>query len=206
MDLRFRHPFSMCIAGPSQAGKTQWTLRLLRNLDSMVTVVPQRVLYCYTMWQPMYSQLPACVTPFEGLPDVNDLKGFNGPQLVVLDDMQAECSKSPMLDALFTKYTHHLSVSTIFLMQNIYCSNTKTARVNTNYMVMFKSPSDKQQVATLGRQLYPSKGKAFVKAYEDATAEPYSYLVIDLTQQTMDDMRLRSHVFPDEYTLVYLIK
>lgn len=206
MDLRFKHPFSMCVCGPSQAGKSQWVLKLLQNLSSTVTVMPKRVLYCYGVWQPLFQQLPPFVTLWEGLPDAEELKAFKAPQLVILDDMMDECSKSPLLNAVFTKYVHHYSMSCVFLVQNLFYSNTKTARVNTNYLVLFKSPADKLQVSTLARQLYPTKSKAFLKVYEDSTAEPYSYLLIDLTQGTSDDMRLRTKVFPDEFTVVYMLK
>ena len=206
MDLRLKHPFSMCVSGPSQAGKSQWVLRLLRNLSGMVTVLPKRVIYCYGEWQPLLDQLPSYVTLHQGLPDVEELKKFQEPQLVVLDDMMDECSRSPVLNALFTKYVHHYCMSVIFLVQNIFYSKTKTARVNTNYMVLFKSPADKLQIATLARQLYPNRGKSFLRAYEDATSEPYSYLLVDLTQGTQEEMRLRSKVFPDEYTVVYMVK
>jgi len=206
MDLRLKHPFSMCVSGPSQAGKSQWVLRLLQNLPRMVTVLPKRVLYCYGEWQPMFEQLPSNVTLHEGLPDVKELKEFQEPQLVVLDDMMDECSRSPLLNALFTKYVHHYSMSVIFLVQNIFYSKTKTARINTNYMVLFKSPADKLQIAALARQLYPTKSKDFLTAYEDAISEPYSYLLVDLTQATPNELRLRSKVFPDEYTVVYVLK
>ena len=154
----------------------------------------------------MFEQLPSNVTLHEGLPDVKELKEFQEPQLVVLDDMMDECSRSPLLNALFTKYVHHYSMSVIFLVQNIFYSKTKTARINTNYMVLFKSPADKLQIAALARQLYPTKSKDFLTAYEDAISEPYSYLLVDLTQATPNELRLRSKVFPDEYTVVYVLK
>ena len=205
MDTRLKHPFSMCVSGPSQAGKTRWVMKLLGRLGSMFTVVPKRVVYCYGVWQPLFQHLPTYVNLHEGLPDIEELKSFQGPQLIVLDDMMEECSKSPTLNAMFTKYVHHYSMSVIFLVQNLFYNNTKTARVNTNYLVLFKSPADKLQVSTLARQLYPNKSRLFLKAYEDATTEPYSYLLVDLTQDTPEDMRLRSKVFGDEYTVVYKI-
>ena len=70
------------------------------------------------------NQLPSYVTLHEGLPNIDEVTRFNGPQLVVLDDLMDECSKSPMLNSIFTKYVHHYGMSVIILVQNIFYSNT----------------------------------------------------------------------------------
>jgi hypothetical protein len=41
--------------------------------------------------------------------------------------------------------------------------------LNTHYLVLFKNPRDANQVATLARQMYPSKSKFVLEAFEDAT-------------------------------------
>jgi hypothetical protein len=70
--------------------------------------------------------------------------------------------------------------------------------LNTHYIVLFKNPRDAVQVSTLARQMYPGKSKFVVEAYEDATKEPYGYLLIDLKPETDDSYRIRTRIFPDD--------
>ncbi len=57
--------------------------------------------------------------------------------------------------------------------------NACTISLNTHVIVLFANKYDESQVMTLGKQLYPKNVKGFLEAYEDATAQPFGYLVID---------------------------
>jgi hypothetical protein len=70
--------------------------------------------------------------------------------------------------------------------------------LNTHYIVLFKNPRNAGQVSTLARQMHRGKSKFVVEAYEDATKEPYGYLLIDLKPETDDSYRIRTRVFPDD--------
>ena len=79
--------------------------------------------------------------------------------------------------------------------------------LNTHYIVLFKNPRDAGQVATLARQMYPGKSKFVIESYEDATKEPYGYLLIDLRPETDERYRIRTKIFPDdERQFVYVPK
>jgi hypothetical protein len=52
--------------------------------------------------------------------------------------------------------------------------------LNAHYILMFKSPRDKQQIYMLARQINPGKVQEFMKSYEDATSRPHGYLMLDL--------------------------
>ena len=62
---------------------------------------------------------------------------------------------------------------------------------------------DVSQVGILGRQLYPGRGKAYMKAYEDAVGSKECYLIVDTSPRGDDRYRLRSRVFPGQDPLVY---
>ncbi|MCP4057581.1 MAG: hypothetical protein GY738_09780 [Pseudoalteromonas sp.] len=205
-DTRLKHPFSMLVCAPSQGGKTVFTCRLVDNIEKMSTVSPERIIWAYCEWQPGYSkiaQIPG-VEMVEGIPDIDVLRADKTPKLVVMDDLMEQCSKNPTLNALFTKGCHHWNLSCIHLVQNAFYSNLRNARINSSYLVLFKSPGDKLTVATLARQLYPSKNKYFLQSFNDACSVPYGYLFVDLTQSTDDKLRLRTCVFPDETCIVYM--
>ena len=65
-------------------------------------------------------------------------------------------------------------------------------------MVVFKNPRDASQVTHLAKQMYPGLVKFVQEAFKDATSVPYGYLLVDLKQDTPEDMRLRTTVLPDD--------
>ena len=74
-------------------------------------------------------------------------------------------------------------------------------------MVIFRNPRDKSQINHLAKQMYPGNIKYMQQSYNDATSEPYGYLLIDLKPETSDEIRLRTKIFPDETTTsVYIPK
>uniref|UniRef100_A0A7E4ZQH2 DUF1653 domain-containing protein n=1 Tax=Panagrellus redivivus TaxID=6233 RepID=A0A7E4ZQH2_PANRE len=48
--------------------------------------------------------------------------------------------------------------------------------------------------------------KFFVACYNDATKDPYSYLLVDMHPQTPDNMRLKTYIYPSENTITYVPK
>ena len=70
------------------------------------------------------------------------------------------------IELLFTQGTHHRCVSVILITQNLYPGgkHARTIALNTWYMVLMKNLRDVSQVGILGRQLYPGRGKGFMKA------------------------------------------
>ena len=49
----------------------------------------------------------------------------------------------------------------------------------------------------------PQYSKDVIQVFENATSEPHSYLLFDLTQSTPDSLRLRTNIFPDETIHIY---
>ena len=70
--------------------------------------------------------------------------------------------------------------------------------LNAHYIVLFKSPRDKQQISMLARQVNPGKVQEFMRSYEDATRRPHGYLMLDLKPTTDDQQRLKTNVLPGE--------
>ena len=70
--------------------------------------------------------------------------------------------------------------------------------LNAHYIVLFKSPRDKQQISMLARQINPGKVPEFMRSYEYATSRPHGYLMLDLKPTTNDEKRLKTNVLPGE--------
>ena len=170
----------------------------------MIDPPPDQILWCYSEYQAAYDELKQ-VEFIDGLPDTEKLNPALN-KLVVLDDFMG--SFDSKISDLFTKKSHHQNLSVVYIVQNLFHKGKaqRTISLNSHYLVLFKNVRDASQIKHLSRQMFPSKSKYLEEAYVDATKEPFGYLLIDLKQNTPDDIRLRTHIFPDERTIAYVSK
>lgn len=204
MALTWKHPFTCLISGPTGCGKTQFTIRLIQHAKSVIEPPPDKILWCYGVYQKAFDKLQN-VDFHEGIPDIAT---FDGSQktLLILDDLMHETDDR--VTKIFTKISHHMDVSVLYLTQNIFYGGkqNRTIGLNAHYLVLFRNPRDATQVAHLARQMYPGKSKFMIEAFQDATVAPYSYMLLDLKPDTDDKYRVRANVFPGEQQFVYVPK
>ena len=83
------------------------------------------------------------------------------------------------------------------IVQNLFSKNKEQRCINLNshYMVLFKNPRDSSQIVHLAKQMYPNNVKVMQDAYKLATAEPWSYLLVDLKQDPPEHLRLKGEIF-----------
>lgn len=202
---RFKHPSSIIIAGPSQAGKTELVMRIISN-PQMFDTHFKRIVYIFGDWQAKFENLAdKGVIMLSEIPPSSYFENFPGDQMVIFDDLMSELSKSEALTRIFTRGCHHWRMTVIYLVQNIFYGG-RTARINSNYLLLLKNPSDNLQVMNLAKQIYPENSKFLLEVFRDATRDPYTYLLIDLHQTTPEQCRLRTRIFPGESPLVYISK
>ncbi|OOY92566.1 hypothetical protein BOW17_12325 [Solemya velum gill symbiont] len=202
----FKHPFTMILTGPTGAGKTQWVLKMLTYAQQMISPAPQRILYLYSQWQPLYDEMQKVVSGIEfvrHLPSDLDSDAFfdpRAPSLVFIDDLMSDATRSESVCNLFTRGSHHRNVSVVCLMQNLFYhgKESRTMSLNSHYLVLFKNPRDQQQISFLARQMYPGKPKLLLDKYVTHTKRPFGYLLVDLKPDTSETRRLLTKVFPDE--------
>jgi hypothetical protein len=203
-DPSLLHPFTCMVVGPTQCGKTQFVLKLIR-CSTTIRPAPVRIVWCYGCYQSMFRELAAGGIEFvEGIPSDNLLDGRR--TLLIIDDLMNETDGR--VTNIFTKYSHHNNASVVYITQNLYNKGkeNRTISLNTHYLVLFKNPRDSAQIIHLGRQVFPERVKYFKEAFSDATSKPYGYLLVDLKTTTPDDLRLRTDIFPDKNTTVYVYK
>ena len=73
-----------------------------------------------------------------------------------------------------------------------------------NYMVLFQNLTDVSQIMALAHQMYPRRTEFFLEDFARATARPHGYMVIDMKQNTLDILRLRTFIFPGEEQKSYV--
>ena len=191
MDARWKHPFTCVVAGPTGCGKITFVTRMLRHAAPIIDPPPERITWCYGEWQEAYATMDLGDVRFvEGLPSASMFDSSTRNHIVI-DDLMAETDER--VTTLFTKKSHHRNTSVLYLVQNMFPKNKESRTISL--------------MSHLARQMYPGRGKFVQEAFKDATSVPYGYLLVDLKQDTPEDMRLRTAIFPDDNVqYVYLPK
>lgn len=123
--FHFRCPFNAVFAGASGSGKTHLIGEILKNHKELMETPVKKIYWCYSEWQPLYtdlsgsSQLRNMLTFVKGLPTEEIFSLQEGHTLVISDDLQGESSEK-LLNSIFTKKTHHTNTSFILCAQNIF--------------------------------------------------------------------------------------
>ena len=201
------------VAGMTGSGKTQWVYRLLKNLNQMFEDAPPlKVMYCYGVYQDLYREMEETLSDIiifhQGLPSQEEIEQFtpdNNHRIIILDDLMSEVTESKTMQDLFCQFCHHRKITVIFITQNVFVQgkHARNIALNTHYFILLKNMRNHSQIKFLGQQLFPHKSKLLSEAYEDAMKEPYAYLVVDTSPHSTDQFRVRTHIFPGEYPIVY---
>lgn len=208
MDVRWKHPWTSVVAGPTSCGKSVFVKNFLRYIDQMSDTKFDRIIVYFAEWQPTYKEYGQNIEFREGLPQSSDFDSDKKPKLIIIDDLMKESSNSSICD-LFTKGSPYKNLSVIYITQNIFHQGRgqRDISLNTNYIVLFKNPRDRAQIQHLARQIWPDNPKYVQEAYMDATSKPHGYLFLDLKQATPDNCRIRTDIFPfDKYQFAYVPK
>ncbi|XP_060578727.1 uncharacterized protein LOC132735753 [Ruditapes philippinarum] len=172
-EFKFQHPFTCMVSGPTSSGKTFFVVQLLQQAFNKIKPSPQRIIWLYKRWQPLYDVIKASVITkvefIKGVPLHLEKDEFLDTttirNLIILDDMASETAKDQRVTDLFTEGSHHRNLSVIALNQNLYLSKDPTQRRNCHYLVFFNNPVDMQPIATLARQMYPSNFKEMIRYF-----------------------------------------
>lgn len=211
--LKFVAPFQLLCAGSTMSGKSSWVFKLIEYNRSMITPSPDRIVYCYSIYQKKFDDLKRKIPYIEfinGLPpNEEDFFDRNKNNLLIFDDLAAECNNNSRIAEWFVKGSHHLNTSLILITQNLFSKGkeSRTISLNCSYLLIFKSPRDSSQILYLSRQIFPKKKNFLVKAYEMATErKAHSYILIDCKQSQDDQLRIRTNVLPCEEPMIIFVE
>jgi hypothetical protein len=206
--FQLKHPTTVLVAGPTQAGKTEFVINLLKNRDNLISPKPDTILWAQghrneNQVNKIIENVPN-VEFFDGVPTLENIDPTKN-NILVLDDLMDEIGKNSKCANLFTRGSHHDNVTVIAIIHNLFNQqkHSRTISLNTRYYVLFKSPRDNQQIEHFGRQIFPHNKYYLASALQQATKKPFGYLIVDLHPQTPDTLRVCSGIFPGELPLIY---
>lgn len=218
-DCRLSSPFNFLVAGPSKSGKTTFVANLLKSGKDMFSKQPDNVILYYANDQAIYDELMALKLINEKInfndtdPSYDDIlnkvapyKDMNG-SLIIFDDTLSDIK--PGFEKIFQVLGHHTQCSLIYLTQNLF-HNSKTFRnvtLQLDYITLKRNQRDSSQIRTLASQLCPGNSDWIVDIYNEATKDPYTYILVDCSADSPSELKIRSNIFPHEapYT-VYVQK
>lgn len=218
-DTRFKVPFNCIVSGASKSGKTTLVYNLLAMSDSIFDSKPHHVILYYKYMQDIYQEMLNNNYVQELIStDSNDFSMTsiiekvatyknNGGSMIIFDDSMADLMDD--FDQIFTNISHHQNCCVIFITQNLFYKDKayRTMSLNTHYLFIMKNERDKQQISILAKQFCPGNSTYVIQAFNEATKAPFSYLMLDFTQDSPACLKLRSHIFPHQFPYcIYLEK
>lgn len=197
-DFTLKEGSSMVVSGPTRCGKSTFVHALL-NDKTMFDSLPDKIYWFYGQATDDLKAKDYIIK--EGLPD--SFSDIPSNSVIVLDDLMDEAKDHPGVTNLFTKLVHHRNLFVINITQNFFLRTnaTRTRRLNSQYLVIFKNPSDATQIAVIGRQMYPKNSNFLSDVYTEVTKQPHGYVFIDLRQETDDALRIRTHMLKREFPM-----
>jgi len=101
------------MAGMTGSGKTVWVQSLLTQAYGMINLPLERIVWCYSQWQPAYMDMLTTI------PNIEFVKGIrtaleqdayfnvNERNLIVFHDQVIDAGKDQRIVNLFTRGSHH---------------------------------------------------------------------------------------------------
>jgi len=188
---KLKLPFRMCVVAPSGSGKTNFVINLLRLFSAGDGTFSSVTILTKNADEPLYNWLKDKVPQIsiqEGLSKMPKLDDYDKKEnhLLVFDDLVLSKDLS-MVENVYIR-GRKLGVSVIFISQS-YFKIPKMIRLNTNYMVLLKIPSNRDLNMILSEVGIGLTKEELMRIYDYATSEKFSPLIIDCDEEV--DKRYR---------------
>ena len=212
---KIRQPSCMLIQGPTFSGKSTFLEKLLSTKEVWEKPI-EKVVLCYGIETPSVQRIANMfpdVQLYNGLPpqldNPSEMFCKEKNNLLILDDLGFVAESSPAFSTFLEVSSHHLNTTCINITHSLF-SNGKERRRQSgsyHYIILFRNRRCQYHVGIFSRQAGLVDKKLLEEAYFDATKPKFSYLLVDLHPETIDECRLLTNVLleqMDKPTIVYI--
>ena len=137
---------------------------------------------------------------------IDQVKQLKSPSFVIFDDM-LNSSNLKAVAELYTVHGRHLNLCLAFLSQKLFLNNDYFRQIsqNSDYICVFKNPRNSSEIRSLAMQITPQT-LDLLDIYKKATILPFSYLLINLTQECIPQLKYLSNIFNETHiTSVFVL-
>lgn len=185
-------PFRLMIIGGSGSGKTNMLTSLLMNylyFENLYILAKDIEEPLYVFLREFFLQHNKESKPIsfiisnrlEDLPATDDLDKRK-QTLVIFDDFVIDKNQQPMEEYFIRGRKKNASM--VYITQS-YFLVPKTIRLNTTYFAIYKIPNNKEIRAIADAHSTRVPYSDFKRIYNEATKDPYNFLVIDTLTQDL---------------------
>ena len=205
-DLRLIEDFKIFCQGPSRSGKSTWVSNLLKHLHQFAKKIPEVIIYVFAEWQEKLDDLQTeklvdyFIQGNEQIEEqLNKFTKNKKSSLIIFDDQINSQTTTSYAARLFTVDARHSGKSCIWITQNLFGmgkngADVRSIRTNADYLILFKCPGDCLSIQTISKQM--TGGPLLYNIHSAITSQdPYSYLMINITQSSNEKLKFTSHTF-----------
>ena len=208
-DLSLKHPSRMIIYGPSGSGKTSFIEKMLFSMKELFGFYFDRIIYYSGQSFPRFNYIHGISIEKTSSFNQDNLNTINNlmNNLIIIDDNMRQVTNDLLISDLFTKLSHHLNITVVLLVQNLFPKSKfmRDISLNSTYLVLMSNPREKLQIKILSSQIDGSDNLFILKAFLEATKnKPFSYLFLDFDQNTPEEVRVRTNIFPNEEQIAFV--
>jgi energy-coupling factor transporter ATP-binding protein EcfA2 len=202
-DITLKHPSRFIIYGPSGSGKSTFVEKILLYMNSLFGFDFDNIIYCSGQVFPNFDYINNKKVKKLVTIDKDLLLSIdkNRKNIIIIDDNMHQMTNDILISDLFTKISHHQNITVILILQNLFPKSKYMRDISSNstYIVLMSNPRETLQIKTLSTQIDGANQNFIINCYKDATKnKPFSYLFLDFDQNTPEELRVRTNIFPDE--------
>ena len=209
MDFRLESPALLLLVAGSGSGKSYLAKQAVENRKHIFKNDFEKIIWHYSEWQEIYEPLQRehGVIFVEGPPTPDQYPPGEPTKWVICDDFQDQITKNNSDFVHFAiKSIHHRNLHFWLLLQTLFPPKLKQISLQAHYVILMKQRRDLSQIRTFCLQIDPTKWRALMEAYYDATKEPHSHILFDFHPRQKDFLRIRSGLLENQDKVVYIPK
>ena len=223
-------PTSIIIGGASGSGKTNFVANLITNRADVFTPPQKNVIYFYKVYQEIYDLMkkknpeilflntpPTSIESFKDLVKecgsggtmvifgMFSLKNLKNWVIFLLfpDDLEEEMVQhSCLYTEIYTVYSHHLNITPVAIIHNIFQKELRTLSLNIHRMVLLRSPRDISQISHLSRQCFPRTKNYLPSVYNHVMQYTgFPYIIVNFSPNDSKYIKVSIKIFRHEHPM-----